>query len=352
LSDHVPDAIPVTVSRRDIAASLGRYSRGLATAYTNSKAAYLTLRRDLPLARRVARLIKDESIDIVHNNNTLSGNRVTVMAARMAGVPQVCHVRMLHKFSAVDRYLSRFVHTFIYISKAVEQLYQSLGIPARKGQVIYNPIDLEAFRQVNGAAELRAEFGLSEADRLIGNVGRLDWWKGHDDFLRAMAEVVRVQPNAKALIVGAPDTSDMGQVYFQRLQQLVFELELSGHVIFTGFRSDIARIMAASDVVVHSASEPEPFGRVVAEAMAAGRPVVATAAGGVIELVNDQVNGLMIPPKNPGAMAQAIQQLLHDRERAHLMGQRAQAYLTEHFTSERSHIAVERIYQSLLGASR
>ena len=89
---------------------------------------------------------------------------------------------------------------------------------------------------------------------------------------------------------------------------------MSDRVILTGVRSDIPRIMAASDIVVHSASEPEPFGRVIVEAMAAGRPVVATAAGGVLDIIEDQVTGLLVPSKNVTLMAKAIQQFLQNEE--------------------------------------
>ena len=163
-----------------------------------------------------------------------------------------------------------------------------------------------------------------------------------------MAEVIQSQPNTKALIVGAPDSTPSNQAYYQKLQQLVSELRLSDHVVFTGFRTDVSSIMAASDIVVHSSSEPEPFGRVVVEALLAGRPVVATAAGGVLDIVEDQVTGLLVPPKNAALMAKAIQQLLQNREQARAIGQRAQQRSKERFSVKRHVTAVQRIYQEVL----
>jgi glycosyltransferase involved in cell wall biosynthesis len=347
LSEQSP-AVPSTVSQRDIAASLSRYGNWLATGYRTAKEVYLLARWDLPLAWPLARLIKKEAIDLVHHNNGLRVNRAAVVAARLAGVPQICHVRWLPEFSPLERYLAHFVHYFIYISQAVEQRCRDLGIAASKGQVVYNPINFEAYGQSNHIAELQAELGLTDEDRLVSNVGRLDWWKGHDDFLQAMAEVIQSQPNAKALIVGASDSMPRNQAYHQRLQQLVTDLKLSDHIIFTGFRTDIPCVMAASDVVVHSASEPEPFGRVIVEAMAAGRPVVATAAGGVLDIVEDQVTGLLVPPKNAALMAKAIQQLLENPEQAGKLGQRAQQHAKERFSVKRHVTAVQRVYQKIL----
>ncbi|KPL25201.1 MAG: hypothetical protein AMJ93_00785 [Anaerolineae bacterium SM23_84] len=348
LSEKETAVMPPNSSQRDVAASLSRYGNWLADGYRAAKDVYLLARRDWPLVPRVARLIRDEAIDLVHHNNSLTGSRATVMAARLAGTPQVCQVRMLHPFSFVERYLAHFVNCFIYISRAVEECYRNQGIPSSRGQVVHNPISVEACGQTHHAAELRAEFGLTDQDRLISNVGRLDWWKGHDYFLQAMAEVIQSQPNMKALIVGASDSTSRNQAYCQRLQQLVRDLDLSDHVIFTGFRTDVPRIMAGSDVVVHSASEPEPFGRVIVEAMAAGRPVVATAAGGVLDIIEDQVNGLLVPPKNAALMAKAIQQLLQNQEQARRLGQRAQQYAKEHFSVKRHVTAVQGVYQRIL----
>ena len=348
LSEQKPAVAPSGSSQRDIAASLSRYGNWLAAGYRTAREIYVATRRDWPRARRVARLIKDEAIDLVHHNNSLAGNRPAIMAAQWAGVPQVCHVRMLHTFSHFTRYLARSVDAFIYISKAVEKRYRSLGIPQSKGQVVYNPINVEAFGRANHVTELRAEFGLTDQDRVISNVGRLVWWKGHDYFLQAMAEVVQLQPNTKALIVGEPVPNHLSQAYYQRLQQLVTDLQLLDHVIFTGFRTDIPRIMATSDIVVHSSSEPEPFGRVIVEAMAAGRPVIATAAGGPLDIIEDQVTGLLVPPKNAALMAKAIQQLLQNREQARMIGQRAQQVAKERFSVKHHVTAVQRIYQKIL----
>jgi len=350
LSEQAPTATPSVGSQRDIAASLSRYGHWLAAGYRAAKQVYLLVRRDWPLARRLAYLIKDEEIHLVHSNN--SPNRASILAARLAGVPQICHARWLSKFSLVERYLIHFVNYFVYISRAVEQHYRDWGVAASRGEIVYNPIDVEAFGRANHIAELRAELGLTDQDRLISNVGRLDWWKGHSYFLQATAEVVQSQPNAKALIVGAPDSTHLNQAYYQRLQQLVTDLGLSDHVIFTGFRTDVPRIMAASDVVVHSASEPEPFGRVIVEAMAAGRPVVATAAGGVLDIVEDQVTGLLVPPKNAALMAGAIQWLLQNRDQAKTIGQRAQQRARERFSVEQHVSAIQRIYQKILGSQQ
>jgi glycosyltransferase involved in cell wall biosynthesis len=160
--------------------------------------------------------------------------------------------------------------------------------------------------------------------------------------------MVHSVPQIKALIVGEVEPGLRQQKYYKRLQHLVKTLGLSNNVIFTGFRADTPQLMAASDIIVHSASEPEPFGRVVVEAMAACRPVIATAAGGVLEIIEDQVNGFLVPPQNSLAMAKAILHLLNNPQQASTIALRAQQHVRERFSTQQHIMAVQRMYQHVL----
>jgi glycosyltransferase involved in cell wall biosynthesis len=284
----------------------------------------------------------------VHHNCGLNADRAMVLAGVIAKVPQVSHFRLFGNLTLLARFLVRFVDAFIFNSKAVCASYTRLGIPAEKGHVVYNPIDSAAFAQDTGGAELRKELGLSQEDCVVSNVGRIVEWKGQDRFLRAMAEVVKTYPNTRVLIVGEPGPAHREQLYDQELRQLSEDLGLSSRVVFTGLRSDISRIMAASDVVVHSAVKPEPFGRVIAEALMAGRPVVATAGGGVPEIIDDGVTGLLVPPGDVNSMAEAIRYLLSDLEKAGAMGMRARQEALERFTVERHVQQIEKIYAGIV----
>lgn len=300
---------------------------------------------------RVASLIKQESIDIVHHNNNLPKDRYTVLAAKLANIPQVCHIRTLKPLSTFDRYLASSVDRFIYMSKAIEDLYLHAGIPPRKGQVIYDGFDtreheINDFRYCNS---VRAEFGLTEKEWLISNIGRLDNWKGQDYFIEAIAKVVKLYPNIKALLVGAPDyNTPWNRLYYQKLQQMVKDLELFDNVFFTGYRSDISKIMADSDVIVHSSSQPEPFGRVIVEAMLTKRPVIATAAGGVLDIIEDQVTGILVPPKNVEAMTEMILRLIYNHEEAEIMAKKAFTSAKERFSVEKNIISITQVYRQLL----
>ena len=132
------------------------------------------------------------------------------------------------------------------------------------------------------------------------------------------------------------------------MQRLMTDLNLKDNIIITGFRSDVPQIMAASDLIVHSASEPEPFGRVVVEALAAQRPIIATAAGGVLDIVKDQETGLLVPPKDSKAMGEAIHCLIKDRERGQRMGELGHEDVKDRFSVERHIQQIEAVYRQLL----
>ena len=347
LSEELP-SLESTVQKRDIAAALRKFSGQLANGYLIAKELYLKEKRDRPLAKRIAGMIKRLEIDLVHNNNSLPGNRATIMAAQMAGVPQLSHVRMLHTFSFIERRLARSVDGFIFMSTAIEKLYQDLGIPASKGRVIYDAFDMQPYENLQASEKLRAEFGFDAGDFIVCIVGRIEWWKGHDDFIRAMAEVLGVLPNAKALIIGSPDPTASGELFHQKILALIDELEMKEHVLFTGFRTDIPQLMAMSDVVVHGSSQPEPFGRVVVEAMLAGSPVIGTAAGGVLDIIDDKETGLLVPCQDPKAMAKAILYLAQHPESAKEMSVKAKREAMERFSVGQHVQKVQSLYEALL----
>lgn len=347
LSDQVPKAI-TGEGIRDIAANLDRYHQVLGNGYRTAKQWYLVAKKDFPLARRVAGLIRAKNIALVHHNGCLARNRDTILAGLQTNVAQVVHVRTLHAFGQWEKLLARSVDFFVYISRAVEQFYQDLGIPPYLGKVVHNPFDVSAFSAANHSVRLRQELGVDKDDFLISNVGRIDWWKGQDDFIEALAKVANSNPQVKGAIIGSPEPTVESQLYYKKLQHLVAALQLEGKVIFTGFRSDIPALMAASNVVVHSASVPEPFGRVIVEGMAAGRPVIATAAGGVLDIIQPSVNGLLVPPRAPGQMAEAILRLMNNPQEARAMGQCAQQYVQENFSAERHVKKIEGIYNRIV----
>jgi len=320
-------------------------------AYRWLRSHYHYLREDRPRIGRLVRLIRENDIDLVHHNNTLSNAKAAARAARITGIPCVCHVRGFRELEPYDLRFARSVDLFVFISHAVQEDYRRQGV-STNGIVVHNVVDLNEFpSSVERSPEadgVRAEFGWDTGTPLVGVVGRLDWWKGHETFLEAVAQAATQVDNLRALIVGAPVDTPLGQRYNEELQAMTRSLGLENKVAFTGFRSDIARLMSAMDVVVLSSSTPEPFGRVVIEGMAAYKPVIATAAGGVLDIIRDGVEGRLVPIKNANAMSQAIVELTTSPEKAKEMGRAARQRVESKFTLPRQIAAIEHIYRTLL----
>jgi len=350
--EHSP-ASSGPVKRRDIAKWLETHcGKSASWAYVFLKFYYQFVRQDVPRIWPIMRVIRAKEIDLVHLNNGLCNSKPGLIAAWLTGVPCVCHVRMFAELNHFDKILVRAVDAFIFISSAVAQNHISQGVPPAKGRVIHNAVDVDTFAPTYDVSPVRGEFGWTADERVVGIIGRLDWWKGHEYFLEAMAEVARQIPNLRALIVGEPEATPLNREYFQKLQSLVKSLGLEDRVIFAGFRSDVPRLLSALDVVVHASSLPEPFGRVVIEGMAAGKPVVATAAGGVLDIIEHGINGLLVPCRDSKALAKAVLELLSDREKARRMGLAARRRVEEKFTVQSHVAAIQEIYGSILGISK
>jgi glycosyltransferase involved in cell wall biosynthesis len=328
-----------------------RLGTGASRTYHWLRAHYRYLREVRPRIRPLVRLIRENEIDLVHHNNGLRSAKAAALAARSAGVPCVCHVRGFTNLRPYDLKFARSVDLFVYISSAVEQFCHRQGISST-GIVVHNVVDLDEFSAPQAhdghAQAVRDEFGWSHATPLVGVVGRLDWWKGHETFLEAVAKATARVNGLRALIIGAAMDSVRNRQYYRDLQAMTRALGLDNKVVFTGFRSDIPRLMSALDVVVLSSSTPEPFGRVVIEGMAAGKPVVATAAGGVLDIIQDGIDGQLVPIQDAQAMSQAIVELILDPQKAKRMGQAARRRVEAKFTLPRQVATMEQVYRTLL----
>jgi glycosyltransferase involved in cell wall biosynthesis len=246
-------------------------------------------------------------------------------------------------------WFATFVKQFIAISQVTKEDLLKLGVSENKIVVKNPPVDCTRFDFTIRPSGLRASFFVDERAPLFGIFGILEKWKGHRVFLEAAQEVLDAVPGSIAFVVG--DTPGGDRAYREELDAQCHRLGISKRVIFTGFREDVPELMAMLDVVVHASIIPEPFGKVVIEAMAMRKPVVATAAGGPTEIIRPGHDGLLVPPRDPRPMAECIIRLLRDRELAAKIGSagletvRARYGVTEYVN------AVEGIYDSVMGCS-
>jgi glycosyltransferase involved in cell wall biosynthesis len=219
--------------------------------------------------------------------------------------------------------------------------------------VLHDGVDPARFAPAPGATtRLRPALDVGPAYPLLGVVGQLTPWKGQDDAIRALARLLPRYPDAHLLIVGEAKFTDPSARYdtgrYRRdLEALAADLGVAGRVLFTGERTDIPAIMAALDLLLVP-SWSEPFGIVMIEAMAAGTPVVATRGGGPADVITSGCDGVLVPPRDPDALAAAVATLLADPAALRVMGTRARTRVASGFTVARQARRVERLYDWLL----
>ena len=261
--------------------------------------------------RELAAWLRREEIDLVHAH-MFRAEVIGTRAAVAAGVPVITatvHSSRVRSAADVETLaaLTPAMDRLIVPSEAIEHKVRSEGRDAARFAVIPNGVDLSRFRGPVPACQLRREFGIPADAPLVGVVARLEAEKGHRFLLEAWPAVVARCPSARLVIVGEGSEADA-----LRAQAASLGRRVAASVIFTGRREDIAAVVADLTVAVLP-SLREAQGISILEAMARRRPVVASAVGGIPEVITPGVDGLLVPPADPAALAGALGSLLSDR---------------------------------------
>lgn len=303
-------------------------------------------RNNIVLLRRH---IREQGIQLVHVNSYNIGPPYAI-AARMEGVPCIWHSREilltspLRKGILVDMIRS-LPDRVIAVSEACAAQFGPGEQGDGKIHVVYNGIDSQGFRAQADGQAIRAELGLAPDTPVVGCVGQLIPWKGQDDFLRVAARVHAVLPAARFLVVGQQVENQQG--FLATLEELASSLGIREHVIFTGFRQDAPSLIDSINVFLHCAVQPDPLPRVILEAMALSKAIVATDTGGIPEMIEDGRSGFLASPRDVQSLAKATISLLSHAELAGRMGEAARERVEEQFTIIQHVQTVTRLYAEL-----
>jgi glycosyltransferase involved in cell wall biosynthesis len=302
-------------------------------------------------ALRIVGIIRREGVGVVHVNEIrdLHGG----IAAQIARVPCVWHVRADTSTwpGPVRRGLPRLVAALadevVCVSASVrEEVFLRQGVRTGKLSVLHDAgPDPRILRSDDDRSRVRGELGARDGAPLVVLVSKLVEPKGHEVLLRAVPRILEAVPAARFAIVGGEEEGPRHRAYAERLRRIVQEEGVDGAVTFTGYRQDVVRLMAAADVLVHCPTHPDPFPAVVLEGMALGKPVVASAIGGVREQVEPGVSGVLVPPGDPVALADAIVSLLADPDRRRALGRAAASRVEATFRREAFFDRLVRIYE-------
>lgn len=279
---------------------------------------------------QVRRIVARVGPDLVHANTTRAA-LLALLARSRSGPPTIAHIRDLAPGGrAADLVLSLIARRADAIVANSAYVADRFGQARGRVRVIHNPIDLGRFDpgKADGRA-VRAELGIGEDTVVLTVVGHISPIKGQDEAIAILADLVAAGNDVVLLLVGSVKFASAGtrldnRAFGERLPLLASELEVADRVRFLGERADVPSLLAATDVLLMPFWR-EPFGRVAVEAMAMGVPVAASEVGGPAEIVRADVDGLLLPPRAPGAWSDALERLLPDTGRRRGLGENAQA---------------------------
>jgi glycosyltransferase involved in cell wall biosynthesis len=291
---------------------------------------------DAAAAWRLRRFVEEEGIGVVHSHGYKS-DLYQFLAALPATTARVatCHNWLtdslkLLVYELLDKLVMHRLDHVVAVSERLRGEIVAAGIAPGRVSVVENGLDLPA-PSPGARARIRGELGLEAEDRLLVTVGRLDPWKDHATLLEALARLVATE-GAGAARAGAPRLLLVGDGELRGvLERRAAELGLGRRVIFAGYRSEIAESLAAGDLFVLS-SKKEGLPMVLLEAMAAEKPIVSTSVGEIPRALGDGAAGVLVPPRDPGALAAALGSLLRDGERADALARRARARYSEMYS--------------------
>lgn len=302
--------------------------------------------------RRIRKIIVDHGIDVVHSQGARA-DFFARAAARLAGhTPVVCTVATLvegfhrgpfirHIYRLCDRLTERYVGRFICVSHALRRyLTEGRTIPPGRVVTIHNGIEVDHYRPVHDQSFFKSAWGISPDVSLVGAVGRLVEEKGFRYFIEAASLIEDLVPGTMFLLAGTGPLRG-------ELEDMARRLGIAEKVIFAGFTHDIRDVMAAVDVLIMP-SLTEGFPMTTLEAMALSRPVIASDIDGIREQIQDGIEGILVPPEDPVALAQAVAGLLQDGNLSRMMGRAARQRVEGDFSVERMVSETERVYRSLM----
>ncbi len=297
---------------------------------------------DLLFIRRLMRVIRSERPDIVHLHSRRGADTLGGIAASLSGTKTVLSRRVDNPENPLlARIKYRLYDRVVTISNAIRDVLASEGVPPGKITCVHSAVDTGAYGTACDREWFAEEFDLAPGTRAVGMAAQFIERKGHRHLIQAAPDILESFPKTIFLLFGKGPLED-------EMKALCRSVDVSGSVRFAGFRDDLQRIYPCLDLLVHPA-DMEGLGVSLLQAAASAAPIVAARAGGLPEVVRHGMNGLLVAPRDPGAVAEAVKTLLADPARCRSMGEAGRAIVEREFSIDAMVSGNLRVYTELLG---
>ncbi len=293
---------------------------------------------------KLSRFLKTHKVDILHTHRS-SDHWIGVLAVRLFGLSSQCKIiRTRHNFTRIknnrinNKLYKEWTGRIIAVAEVIrKQLIDENNIPGNKIITIHSSVDTEKFKGEFDGGEIRNEFGLLSDTVVLGMVGRLREHKDYPNMFVALKIIIAKFKNVKLLIVG-------DGILESQLKSMVQKMELSSYVIFAGKRESIPQILSGIDIFVLSSSvEGSPA--VIKEALIMEKPVISTNVGGIPEIIQNGITGVLVPPHNPEILAEAVLDMVNNRDDALTMAKKGKDVIINQFSETKLAEQTAEVYQ-------
>ena len=299
--------------------------------------------------------LKKNKFDLVLTN-TVKAHIYGSIAASLCHIPVIWRFHDILSPTDFSPLLIRIIVLFgrwfpkriLAVSKITKEYLAKNGLKDDKIDVIFNGIDSELFEIKDVSKDIRRELKIEDKTKLIGCVGRIIPEKGQKSFLLSISGVIKEYPETFFLIIG--DVFLKEEAYKEELLEIIKKNGMEERIKFTGFRKDIGDVIRVLDLVVFPSVAPEAFPLSVLEAMALGKPVIASNIGGVSEIIEDGITGMLIEPNHPEQITDRIVYLLSNQEIYSSIAQKAKEVANKRFSLQKYVAAIEESFRKVVGA--
>jgi glycosyltransferase involved in cell wall biosynthesis len=270
-----------------------------------------------------------------------------MIAAILARVPFITHERGINDYyPKISRLLSLKIESIISISNSVTDALTKNGIDRRKIETIHNGIDPEEIKRKISGENILKSLGIDTDVNVVGVIGNIKEWKGQEVAVRAMRKIVDAYPNTVCLLIG--DTGKGGSNYKNKLRSIIKDLDLESRIIFTGYVKNVPDYLNILNIVLHTSIDPEPFGRVLIEAMSLSKPLIASNGGAIPEIIEDGKSGFIFTPGDHDQLADLVIQLIGDKQSAINLGKKGYDRLINNFHIDVNVKKTQLLYERIL----